>query len=89
MTTDIGTALTAIDAAIGDPDAADAAQPVTGSPSADFCSEDCQQTWHEQQTGASGTAPDRSISADRANPTVGLVGPATRGGRATRSRSTR
>ena len=73
MTTDIGTALTAIDAAIGDRECRRCAQPVTGSPSADFCSEDCQQTWHEQQTGANGTVPDRPIPPTVPTPPLGWL----------------
>jgi endogenous inhibitor of DNA gyrase (YacG/DUF329 family) len=61
MTTEVDTAVSAIDAAIGDPGCRQCTQPVTGSPSTDFCSEDCQQIWHEQQTAASEAAPDRSI----------------------------
>jgi hypothetical protein len=57
MTTQADTAVSAIDAAIGDPGCRRCSQPVTGSPSPDFCSEDCQQTWHEQQAGASGAGP--------------------------------
>ena len=54
MTTDVDTALTAIDAAIGDPGCRRCRQPVSGSPSADFCSEDCQQTWHDNSTASTG-----------------------------------
>ncbi|MGH3550838.1 MAG: DUF3631 domain-containing protein [Pseudonocardiaceae bacterium] len=57
MTPDIGTTLTAIDTAIGDRECRRCGHPVSESPSPDFCSEDCQQTWHEQQTGPSSTAP--------------------------------
>jgi hypothetical protein len=79
MTTEVDTAVSAIDAAIGDPGCRRCSQPVAGSPSADFCSEDCQQTWQDRP---------RSVDPrDRASPTVGLVGAATRGGRATRTRS--
>jgi hypothetical protein len=74
MTTQADTALTAIDAAIGDPGCRRCSQPVTGSPSADFCSEDCQQTWHQQHTGASETAPDRSISGTAPAPPLGWLG---------------
>ncbi|MGH3854101.1 MAG: DUF3631 domain-containing protein [Pseudonocardiaceae bacterium] len=52
MTLDISTALTAIDAAIGGRECQHCARPVSASPSPDFCSEDCQRTWHEQHTGA-------------------------------------
>jgi hypothetical protein len=57
MTIEVDTAVSAIDAAISDPGCRQCGQPVTGSPSPDFCSEDCQQTWHEQQTGASAPTP--------------------------------
>ncbi|MGH3829218.1 MAG: DUF3631 domain-containing protein [Pseudonocardiaceae bacterium] len=46
----ISTALTAIDTALGDRDCQHCARPVGESPSPDFCSEDCQRTWHEQHT---------------------------------------
>jgi hypothetical protein len=71
---DLSTTLTAIDAAIGDPGCRRCGQPAGGSPSTDFCSEDCQQTWHEQQTGASGTAPDGSISQTAPAPPLSWLG---------------
>jgi hypothetical protein len=74
MTTEVDTAVSAIDAAIGDPGCRRCSQPVAGSPSADFCSEDCQQTWHEQQTRASRTAPDRSIPGTEPAPPLGWLG---------------
>jgi hypothetical protein len=74
MTTEVDTAVNAIDAAIGDPGCRRCAQPVTRSPSADFCSEDCQQTWHQQQTGASGTTPDRSIPPTAPAPPLAWLG---------------
>jgi hypothetical protein len=62
---DIATALTTIDTAIGDAECQQCGHPVGASPSLDFCSEDCQQCWHERQTGTpptvSGTAPDESL----------------------------
>lgn len=66
MRSDIDTALTTIDAALGDPDCRHCGQPIDASPSPDFCSEECQRAWHEQQ--ASGmppathqTTPDETI----------------------------
>ncbi|MGH3427799.1 MAG: hypothetical protein ACRDQZ_09570, partial [Mycobacteriales bacterium] len=56
MKPDISTALTAIDTALGDRDCQHCAQPVGASPSADFCSEDCQRTWHDQHTATSPSA---------------------------------
>jgi hypothetical protein len=53
--------MTAIDTVIGDRECQHCGHPVGPSPSADFCSEDCQQTWHEQHAGAPATAPDESI----------------------------
>ncbi|MGH3852170.1 MAG: DUF3631 domain-containing protein [Pseudonocardiaceae bacterium] len=50
MRSDITTALTAIDTALGDRDCQHCARPVGESPSPDFCSEDCQRTWHHQHT---------------------------------------
>jgi hypothetical protein len=47
----VETALTAIDAAIGDRGCQECGQPVSASPSQDFCSEDCQQAWRETQAG--------------------------------------
>ena len=60
MRPDIGTALTAIDAAIGHRECQHCGQPVNASPSQDFCSEDCQQTWQQDRTGA---PPRRSPSS--------------------------
>ncbi len=74
MTTEVDTTVSTIDAAIGDPGCRRCSQPVTGSPSPDFCSEDCQQTWHEQHTGTSATAPDRSISGTQPTPPLGWLG---------------
>ncbi|MFZ0877797.1 MAG: DUF3631 domain-containing protein [Pseudonocardiaceae bacterium] len=79
MTTDIGTALTAIDAAIGDQECRRCRQSVSGSPSADFCSEDCQQTWHGQQADMpapdSGTVHDGSVSATATARPLGWLRP--------------
>ena len=57
MRTDIGPALTAIGAALGDRECQHCSQPIGASPSADFCSEDCQQTWHERQVQAPPATP--------------------------------
>jgi hypothetical protein len=59
---DIGTALTAIDAAIGERACQQCRQSAVASPSADFCSEKCQQTWHEQQAATLPTASGKTIS---------------------------
>jgi endogenous inhibitor of DNA gyrase (YacG/DUF329 family) len=75
MRPDVETALTAIDAAIGDRECRRCRHPVDGSPSADFCSEDCQQTWHEQQTGTPSTASDESISETTPARPLGWLGP--------------
>jgi hypothetical protein len=79
MRTEVDTAVTAIDAAIGDLGCRRCGQPVTGSPSADFCSEDCQQTWQENRTGApppgSGAAPDGSVSATAPTRPLGWLRP--------------
>ena len=66
MKPDIGTALTAINAALGDRDCRQCGHPLGASPSPDFCSEDCQHTWHEQHTGTplaalAETAPARPL----------------------------
>jgi Protein of unknown function (DUF3631) len=74
MTTEVDTAVSAIDAAISNSGCRWCAQPVTGSPSADFCSEDCQQIWHGQQAGASGTASDQSTSGTAPAPRLGWLG---------------
>jgi hypothetical protein len=83
MTPDIGTALTAIDAAIGEGGCRRCGQPANGSPSPDFCSEDCQRSWHEQQTGmpapGSGTAPDGPVDTGQARP-LGWLRPSQPGG---------
>jgi Protein of unknown function (DUF3631) len=74
----IGTALTAIDAAIGDRSCQLCSQPINASPSADFCSEDCQQTWHEHHAEtaptAPGTPPDESISGSTPVRPLGWLG---------------
>ncbi|MBV9160069.1 MAG: DUF3631 domain-containing protein [Pseudonocardiales bacterium] len=62
MRPNIGTALTAIDAVIGGRECQHCAQPIGASPSADFCSEDCQRTWHEQQATTPTTAPAGSLA---------------------------
>jgi hypothetical protein len=62
MKPDISTALTTIDAAIGDLDCQQCGHPVGASPSPDFCSEDCQRTWHEQHTTTPPTAPAEPIA---------------------------
>lgn len=80
MRPDIGAALTAINAAIGDRTCRRCGHPVGNSPSPDFCSEDCQQTWHEQQAApapppASGRVPDASTSpATPHAPPLGWLG---------------
>lgn len=65
MRPDIGPALTAIDAVIGDRECQHCSQAAGTSPSADFCSEACQQTWHEHHAEAPptapGTTPDESL----------------------------
>jgi endogenous inhibitor of DNA gyrase (YacG/DUF329 family) len=73
MRTDIGTALTAIDAAIGDRECQHCGQPVTTSPSQDFCSEGCQQTWQEGRTGA--PPPASGSTSDDSLPKNALAGP--------------
>ncbi len=69
---------TAIDAGIGDHKCQQCSHPVGGSPSADFCSEDCQQTWHEQQAGtpptAPGTAPSESLPESTPARPLGWLG---------------
>ncbi|MGH3754882.1 MAG: hypothetical protein ACRDRP_19725, partial [Pseudonocardiaceae bacterium] len=65
MRPDIGTTLTTIEAALSDQECQQCRQPVAASPSPDFCSEDCQQTWQKSRRTlppANGTAPDESIS---------------------------
>jgi hypothetical protein len=83
MTPDIGTALTVIDAAIGEGGCRRCGQPASGSPSLDFCSEDCQQSWYEQQADVpvpgSGTAPDGPMDTEPARP-LGWLRPSQPGG---------
>jgi hypothetical protein len=52
MRADLATTLTAIDKAIG---CQHCGRALDQSPSPDFCSEDCQQEWHQRRIG---TAPD-------------------------------
>ena len=63
MTSDVSTALTAIDAALGERDCQRCARPLGASPSSDFCSEGCQRAWHEQRTTTLPTAPTGTESA--------------------------
>jgi Protein of unknown function (DUF3631) len=70
----IGTTLTAIDAVIGDRECQQCSQPVGGSPSADFCSEDCQRTWHEQHAETPPTAPDESLAETTPARPLGWLG---------------
>ena len=62
MKLDVETALTEIDAALGGQECQHCGQPIGASPSADFCSEGCQQTWHNQRTGPPLTAPEESLA---------------------------
>ncbi len=61
MTPTIDATLTTITTTLGESECRQCHHPVGGSPSPDFCSEDCQHIWHRQQTGppptASGTTP--------------------------------
>lgn len=65
MRVDTGSALGTIDVPSGDPKCQHCGQPLGRSVSGDFCSEDCQQAWHEARAGTpcrdNGTAPDGSI----------------------------
>jgi hypothetical protein len=83
MRPDTDTALSTIDAAIGAPGCRRCGQPVSGSPSADFCSEDCQQTWHGQQAGTpppGGTTPDGSVYQIVPARSLGWLRPSQPGG---------
>jgi hypothetical protein len=68
---DITTALTAIDAAIGDGDCQHCGQPVGASPSQDFCCEDCQQAWRETRAS---TVPDGPIAETTPTRPLGWLG---------------
>ena len=68
MSPDMHAALSAIDDAIGDKSGGGCQQcagPLGVSPSAEFCSEDCQQAWHEARAGThptgNGAMPDESL----------------------------
>jgi endogenous inhibitor of DNA gyrase (YacG/DUF329 family) len=79
VTPDIATALTAINAVIGDLECQQCGQPVSASPSQDFCSEDCQQTWRETRAGIApggdaGTL-DQPYGESGAVPPLGWLGP--------------
>jgi Protein of unknown function (DUF3631) len=78
MRPDISTALTAIDAALGGPECQHCGQPMDTSPSADFCSEGCQQTWHNQHAGtpptAPATTPDESLTETTPARPLGWLG---------------
>jgi hypothetical protein len=74
MTPHVPTALTALDAPCHEPRCRHCDQPLGGSPSADFCSEDCQDTWQAIQTES---APVPSGSASEA---LHWLGPPPTGG---------
>ena len=74
MRLDVETALTEIDAALGGIECQHCGQPIGASPSADFCSEGCQQTWHNQHTGTPPTAPDGSFAEPRPARPLGWLG---------------
>ncbi|MGH3914796.1 MAG: DUF3631 domain-containing protein [Pseudonocardiaceae bacterium] len=63
MRTTVATTLAAIEQVIGE--CQQCGHSLDCSPSADFCSEDCQQTWHEHRAETvpvgSGTTPDHSL----------------------------
>jgi hypothetical protein len=81
--TDVDTARSAIEDALG-PDQApggcqQCGQPLSGSPSAQFCSEDCQHTWYEGTAGTpppeSGMAPDEALPETTPVPPLTWLGP--------------
>ena len=74
MTLHVPTALTALDAPCNEPCCRHCDQPLGSSPSADFCSEDCQDTWQTTQTES---APVPSGSASKA---LHWLGPPPTGG---------
>jgi len=82
MRTDVHSMLTAIDHAIGD-EPADSCQhcgqSCGSSPSADFCSEDCQYTWHTMRadtvTTGDPAVPDASIPETTPARPLGWLGP--------------
>ncbi|MGH3804327.1 MAG: DUF3631 domain-containing protein, partial [Pseudonocardiaceae bacterium] len=75
MRPDIGTALTAIDAALGGRDCRQCRKPVDASPSPDFCSEHCQQTWYEQHTAAPSTTSGIALAESTPARPLGWLGP--------------
>jgi hypothetical protein len=74
MRPDISTALTAIDAVIGGRECQHCRQSVGASPSADFCSEGCQRTWHAEQTGPPPTVPAESLAETEPARRLGWLG---------------
>jgi hypothetical protein len=82
VTTDVDTALSAIDQALGNEPHAGCQQcghSLSASPSADFCSEECQHAWHETRaavapTGGS-TTPDDSLPETTSVRPLGWLGP--------------
>ncbi|MGH3774218.1 MAG: DUF3631 domain-containing protein [Pseudonocardiaceae bacterium] len=79
MRPDIGTALTAIDAALGGRDCRQCRKPVDASPSPDFCSEHCQQTWYEQHTAAPSTTSGIALAESTPARPLGWLGPPSPG----------
>jgi hypothetical protein len=79
MRSDIATALTAIEDAIGDPPCQHCGQPRGTSVSDEFCSEDCQQAWQARHAATppptSGTVPDESIPETTPARPLGWLGP--------------
>ena len=88
MKPDIGTAQTALDAAIGDTYCQRCGQPAGASPSPDFCCEDCQQAWHQAQSDLDGKPLDPRRLARELNrygarpPDLRLTGGVVKGYRA-------
>jgi len=73
MTRDIGTALSAIDDAIGAPPCQHCGQPRGLSVSDDFCSEDCQHAWQAHR--AAPPPPASAATPDAPIPETAPVGP--------------
>ena len=77
MTPDVSPMLTAPDTVLDERRCRHCQGPLGQSPSPDFCSEDCQDTWQATHTSVTPerTAPEKSSSETTAAGPLGWLGP--------------